>query len=170
MAQSQEKRCSTRADPLAWSPQGPSSQNTAWCIIGTQYTISVLSDAMSKLIKWQRWDMNLGCSVIPEHSAPYLPRGKRLLWFSRKAGLAAGHRGERKGCIHWRPKLWIKDSDCHKRNLKAITKAKTAGGKTHWILWGSLAEQLPLSLGRAWALASPAAGGWKPSTGHFWGD
>lgn len=50
---------------------------------------------------------------------------------------------EGKGCIHQRPKEWIKDPGRWRRNLKAITKTKTVRRKTNWIFWGPLSLHLP---------------------------
>lgn len=99
--------------------------------------------------------MNLGCS---DPRALWLapPKGEGLLWFSRKAELEAGHRGGQKRLyspktqsVNQRPKLLHKKSQSNHQSKDCKRKDKLG------FLRLSLSEQLPLSLGRVWALASP---------------
>lgn len=150
-----------RLDPLVSSLLGTSFLwSIAWCIVGApcicmgwmfnKWVTKMAAPGLEPGLLLSQ--STLLCILLKEKGYSVFYEGRAGSWA----------RGGGKGYIHQKPNLWIKDPHCCKRNLQAITKAKTARGKTNWIFWGVLLEQLPLSLRRVWALAS--------ETKCFWGD
>lgn len=133
-----------KVSPVAWSPE------MRWSMKVNPLACSLLGPS-----SW--------AALIPEQSSLHHPPQKRLFWFSRKVGLGAGHGGGRKRLyspktqrMNQRPRSLEKKSQSNNQNKDCKKKDKLN------FLRPSLPPppssphmQLPLSLQRVWALASP---------------